>query len=75
MDIRLQTGLIVKNEAGYLVGYCEITDKFTWSDSPWDAWRTRVRAKARSVAEKTGCEIYLFNPVAGQIRKWRACDG
>lgn len=69
-DIRLQTGLIVRKGNEYLTGRCVVTGQFRWSDSPWDAWRTRIRAKARSVADKTGCEIYLFNPVAGQLKKY-----
>ena len=72
MDIRRQTGLIIRKDGEYLVGYIVYTDELRWSSSPWDAWRTRIRAKARSIAEKTGGEIMLFNPVAGQIRKMRA---
>lgn len=72
MDIRRQTGLIIRKDGEYLVGYVLYTDELRWSISPWDAWRTRIRAKARSIAEKTGGEIMLFNPVAGQIRKMRA---
>ena len=72
MDIRRQTGLIIRKDGEYLVGYIVYTDELRWSSSPWDAWRTRIRAKARSIAEKTGGEVMLFNPVAGQIRKMRA---
>lgn len=68
MDIRTRTGLIIRKDGMYLVGYVLYTDELRWSCSPWDAWRTRIRAKARSVQEKVGGELMLFNPVAGQIR-------
>lgn len=69
MDIRLLTALIIRKDGMYLVGKKLWSDELRWSDSPWDAWKTRIRAKARSVQEKVGGEIMLWNPVAGQIRK------
>ena len=66
MDIRLYTGLIIRKDGEYLV--CR--DPFghlKWSNSPWSAWSTRIIANARSVAEKVGGEIMLFNPVAGKV--------
>ena len=69
MDIREQTVLIVRKDGKYVVGTILDSRQIRWSDSPYDAWRTRIRAKARSIAEKTGGEIMLFNPVAGQERR------
>lgn len=69
MDIRLKTGLIIRKDNEYLVGRVIYTGELRWSLSPWDAWKTRVRANARSIADKTGGEIMLWNPVAGQLRK------
>ncbi len=69
MDIRLLTALIIRKDGMYLVGKKLWSDELRWSDSPWDAWKTRIRAKARSVQEKVGGEIMLWNPVAGQIRR------
>ena len=69
MDIRLLTALIIRKDGMYLVGKKMWSEELRWSDSPWDAWKTRIRAKARSVQEKVGGEIMLWNPVAGQIRK------
>ena len=69
MDIRLHTGLIIKKDGKYLVGKVLDSNILRWSDSPYDAWKTRIRAKARSIAEKTSGEIMLFNPIAGQERK------
>lgn len=71
MDIREKTGLIIRKDGKYLVGKIVFSDELRWSLSPWDAWRTRIRANARSIAEKTGGEIMLFNPVAGQLREAR----
>ena len=68
-DIRESTGLIIRKDGKYLVGKVLDLNILRWSDSPYDAWRTRIRAKARSIAEKTGGEIMLFNPIAGQERR------
>lgn len=69
MDIRLNTVLIIGKDGKYLVGEKILTGELNWSDSPWDAWRTREKEKAKEKAEMTGGEIYLFNPVVGQLRK------
>jgi hypothetical protein len=71
MDIRKRTCLIIRKDNEYLVGTILYSTDLRWSISPWDAWKTRIRAKAKSIAEKTSGEIMLFNPVAGQIREYR----
>lgn len=68
-DIRLKTGLIIKRGPVFLVGRIMGTSELKWSDSPWDAWRTRDRDEAEAVARATGGDLWLFNPVAGQIRE------
>lgn len=69
MNIRLKTGLIIRKDGMYLVGRILYSKDLRWSASPWDAWRTRIRAEAMSVRDKTGGEICLFNPVAGQLKE------
>ena len=69
MDIRKLTGLIVQREKRFLVGTILYSTDLRWSDSPWDAWITRDRAKANRVAQRVGGELVLFNPVAGQLRE------
>ena len=69
MDIRRQTGLIIRKDGKYLQGKKMLQDELKWSDSPWDAWKTRIRAEARSVQEKVGGEIVLWNPIVGQMKK------
>ena len=69
MDIRLSTCLIIRKDGEYLTGKIPYSDQLRWSDSPWAAWHTRIRAKARSVRDKVGGEILLFNPVVGQIKE------
>ena len=69
MDIRGETALIIRKDGEFLVGKIIFSNELRWSRSPWDAWKTRIRAKARSIAEKTGGEIMLFNPVTGQLRE------
>jgi hypothetical protein len=53
----------------YLQGYIMYTDQLRWSDSPWDAWKTRIRAEARSVQMKTGGTIMLWNTIVGKMRE------
>ena len=69
MDIRGETALIIRKDGEFLVGKIIFSNELRWSRSPWDAWKTRIRANARSIAEKTGGEIMLFNPGAGQLRE------
>lgn len=69
MNIRTQTRLIIKRGAEYLVGKILYSTEYRWSTCPWDAWGTRNREKAEYVARKTGGDIWLWNPVAGQLRE------
>ena len=69
VDIRTKTGLIIKKGSEYLVA-CQIgTRRLIWSVSPYDAWFTRSRDDAERVNAVICGELFLFNPVAGQIRK------
>lgn len=68
MDIRTLTGIIIRKDGFYLVGR-DPFGRLLWSNSPWDAWRTRRRDHALMVADKIGGTRYLFNPVAGQIKR------
>ena len=69
MDIRLKTKLIIRKDGKYLQGRVMYSKELRWSDSPWDAWGTRIRAEARSIQEKVGGEIMLWNPIVGQIKE------
>ena len=69
MDIRLKTRLIIKRGPEFLVGRILYSTEYRWSESPWAAWWTRDREKAERIARRTGGEIWLFNPVAGQLRE------
>ena len=69
MDIRSETCLIVKRGSEYLVGTILYSQDLRWSDSPWSAWRTRSREQAEKVARVTGGDVWLFNPIVGQIRR------
>ena len=69
MNIRKQTCLIIKRGREYLVGTILYSTDLRWSRSPWDAWRTRDREKAEKLARVTGGDLWLFNPVAGQLRE------
>lgn len=53
----------------FLVGRQLMSREFRWSDSPWDAWKTRNRTIADAVAFHVGGDLMLFNPVAGQLRE------
>jgi hypothetical protein len=69
MDIRLKTVLIVKRGALFLVGKILYSSEYRWSDSPYDAWSTRDREEAEFVAHRIGGDLWLFNPVAGQLKE------
>ena len=69
MDIRMMTALIVRRGTQFLVSRIIGSTEFRWSDSPWEAWRTRDRDAAKRVAHAVGGDLMLFNPVAGQIRE------
>ena len=71
MDIRRMTGLIVQRGEDFLVGTILYSTDLRWSRSPWDAWITRDRDKARRVAHVVGGDLVLFNPVSGQRREAR----
>ena len=70
MDIRRETALIIRKGNEFLVGR-DGFGNLIWNSSPWAAWRTRIRAEALGVAEKTGGVVMLWNPVAGQMREAR----
>ena len=71
MDIREKTVLIIGNGHEYLVGRQLGTGNLVWSISPWDAWFTRRPKDAKRVRDVIGGDLFLFNPVAGQIRRYR----
>ena len=66
-DIRKETCLIVQKDGEYLVGWNCFYRRFNWSQSKYDAWRTRDRKIAEAVARKCGGSMMLFNPVVGCI--------
>lgn len=68
MDLRLYTCIIIRKNGEYLVGRVLGSRELRWSVSPFDAWRTRDRDKARAVARKTGGVTMLFNPVIGKTQ-------
>lgn len=68
MDIRTKTCIIIRKHGLYLVGYALYSDELRWSESPYDAWKTRNREKAREVARKTGGVMVLFNPIVKQMK-------
>ena len=71
MDVRLSTCLIIRRGPEFLVGTILYSRDLRWSISPWDAWRTRKWEKAERMAEYTGGDLWLFNPVSGQLREAR----
>ena len=71
MDIRAKTELIIKRGNEYMVGKILYSKEYRWSTCPWDAWCTRDREEAEYFARLTGGDIWLFNPIAGQLREAR----
>ena len=68
MDIRKQTCIIIRRNGEYLVGSILDSQDLRWSNSRYDAWRTRNRELAEKVARRTGGIMVLFNPVVGQTK-------
>ena len=66
MDVRRQTCIVIRRNGEYLVGRILYSKDLRWSWTPYDAWRTRDREKAREVARRTGGIMVLFNPVLGE---------
>jgi len=71
MDIRTQTCLIIKRGHVFLVGTICYSRELRWSDSPWAAWRTRKWEKAEKLAAYTAGDLWLFNPISGELREVR----
>ena len=68
-DIRTKTCIIIRKNSEFLVGYIVYSDELRWSVSPYDAWKTRERETASTVARRVGGDLWLFNPVVGQLRE------
>jgi len=68
-NIREATGIIIERNNEYLVCVDVATGRLRWSNSPYDAWITRRRESAFKVASKVNGTRFLFNPIAGQIRR------
>ena len=67
MNIREKTCIIIRKNGEYMVGRVIFTGELRWSESQYNAWRTRDREKARRVAGKTGGVMVLFNPIVNQM--------
>lgn len=65
-----KTGLVVRRDGEFL--QClDMYYKLRWSTSPYDAWITRDVEDARSVADKVGGELCLFNPIVGSLKEYK----
>ena len=69
VDIRIYTVIIIEKDGKFLVGKEMMSDDLRWSDSPYEAWKTRRKDKAYIVSDKVKGTRYLFNPVARQLRE------
>ena len=69
MNVRLCTVLIIKRGAEFLVGRIPYTTELRWSRSPYDAWKTRKKEAAQAVAHIVGGDLWLWNPISGQLRE------
>ena len=69
MNIRKCTVLIIKRGSMFLVGRIPYSRELRWSISPYDAWKTRERETAEKVARVIGGDLWLFNPVVGQLHE------
>ena len=67
-DIRKETCCIIRRNGEYLVAVIAGTRWLAWSNSRYDAWRTREPEKARRIARRTGGTVMLFNPIVNTER-------
>lgn len=67
-DIRKQTCIVIRKSGKYLIGTILYSDELRWSDSVYDAWRTRSLEEARRIARVTGGIMILFNPIIGKTK-------
>lgn len=70
MDIRTKTCLVIRKGNEFLVGRIIVSGELNWSNSYYDAFRTRNISKARYLAKRYGGVLMLFNPIVGQIREY-----
>ena len=71
MNIRALTHIIIRKDSEFLMGAIMGGPDLRWTTSPWEAWGTRDRKTAEQVADKVGGELWLFNPVAGQLQEMK----
>ena len=71
MDIRAATCIVIEKDGEFLVGTVCYSKELRWSQSIYDAWRTRDRASAEKVDRYTGGVMMLFNPIVNQRREIR----
>lgn len=64
--LKKSTCLIIERDGEFLVSASWFGVK--WSVSPYDAWSTRDKMTAFKVAWKVRGRLFLFNPIAKQIR-------
>lgn len=67
-DIRRKTGIIIRKNSEYLQGRIIYSEELRWTNSQYDAWRTRDREAAERIARITGGVMVLFNPIVNQKR-------
>lgn len=64
--LKKATRLIIERDGEFFVGASELG--LRWSVSPYDAWSTRDKMTAYKVAWKVRGRLFLFNPVARQLK-------
>lgn len=67
-DIRRKTGIIIRKNREYLQGRIIYSEELRWTNSQYDAWRTRDREAAERIARITGGVMVLFNPIVNQMK-------
>ena len=69
--IRMKTVLIVERDGEYLSRKMLLTGTVMWSNSKWEAWKTRDRDLAEAMAARYGGRLMLFNPIIGRIKEYK----
>ena len=70
-DVRRKTRIIIRRGVEYLVGTILYSTDLRWSRSPYGAWGTRNMEQAEKLEKVVGGDLWLFNPIVGQLKELR----
>lgn len=67
-ELKKQTCVIIRKNGEYLGSRILESPELRWTTSPYEAWKTRDKDKAKEIARRTGGVTVLWNPIVRQMR-------